>query len=231
MKTHSSVETKTKQSRTGNRKLDWRKMLHLLELGLQRVVSYHVVAKSWTWSSGRTVKSLISSLTKGGAIHHLADINPQNTLSKPWLILSQVAKKSLFFHLLIYLLVWMCTYAVCTWVHMCTVHVCVYEYRHAGAMVCLYMSGYLARELQGILLAHHRSAEITNMCNTMSRFTWVLTLRTQDFTLDQSVLSVPSFSQAQESFLNKMELICLSSHSKAYEGLPLGTKGVGSGRF
>lgn len=46
MGTHSSVETKTKQSRTGNRKLDWRKMLHLLELGLQKVVSYHVVAKN-----------------------------------------------------------------------------------------------------------------------------------------------------------------------------------------
>lgn len=145
------------------------------------------------------------------------------------LILS--GKKSLLIHLLIYLLVCTGTYAVCTWVHMCIMHVCVYEYKHAGVMVCLYVLGYLAQELQGILLSRPRNTEVTNACNTMSRFTQVLTLRIQDFTLDQSVLYVPSFSQAQESFPNKMELICLSSHSKAYEGLPLGTNGVGSGRF
>lgn len=101
----------------------------------------------------------------------MADINTQLIHTFQTMIhLILRGKKSLFIHLLIYLLVCMCTYDVCTWVHMSIVYVCVYEYRHTGVMVYLYMSGYLARELQGILLSHHRSTEITNECNTMSRF-------------------------------------------------------------
>lgn len=75
----------------------------------------------------------------------------------------------------------MCTYDVCTWVHMCIVHVCVYEYRHAGVMVCLYMSGYWAQELQGILLSHHRSTEITTPCPDFHEF-WCSRLRTSHLT-------------------------------------------------
>lgn len=76
--------------------------------------------------------------------------------------------------------------------YMCIEHVCVYEYRHGGAMVYLYMSGYLAWEHQGTLLSHHRSTGITNVCDTMSRFTWVLVLGTRVLTWAQTVLYTPS---------------------------------------
>lgn len=40
-----------------------------------------------------------------------------------------------------------------------------------------------------------------------------------------------AIAQAQDSFFNKIELLCLSTHSKAYEVLPLGMKEVGVGVF